>query len=455
MSKVIVKYDGSTGLLKNCRKIRNEYYEKDVDCFFVNGKWNRIDNGLIFFDYRDSNWKRKADFNTVLDYIDETTNKKILVDDENVIMANKNYYLNAEVAFKHGLKESINSENYVSVEKIERKGIGCKYGPLKYNLNTNKIDKLNEQYVKLFDDPIPRNVFLSKFLRNYTFGLEFETSNGYIRRSKLHRHGVVPLLDGSLRKSDGTEPFEFTTIPYQGIKGIKTIESFTEVLDLHCEFDLTCSLHIHVGNFEMNTKSKIVSFYKLLTDIQNDVFKMFPAYKLDPSLINKDKNYCKLLPKIDFSNLQKDTKISTIDYYTSIIYTALTGYTMSNDYNFSNTADILGGSQKWNIQGRYSWVNLISLFFNPRKTVEFRVHEPTFNKTNVVNWLLLIISILEYCNKNESYILQNKVSLDNIFKFSDYGQGLKNYYNDRVSFYNERNSKKDFTRLYDKTYNIL
>ena len=455
MSKVVVKYDGSTGLLKNCRKIRNEYYEKNVDCFFVNGKWNRIDNGLIFFDYRDGTWKKKSEFITVLGFVDETKNKKLLVDDENVVMAFKNYYLNAEVAFKHGLKESINSENYVSVDKVEKKAIACKYGPLKYNLNSNHIESLNKQYTEFFNDPIPRNVFLSKFLRNYTFGLEFETSNGYIRQSKLKKHGVIPLLDGSLRKPDGTEPFEFTTIPYQGIKGIKTIESFTEVLDLHCEFDLSCSLHIHVGNFEIDSKSKIVSFYKLLLDIQDDVFKMFPAYKLNPNLIGKEKNYCKLLPKLNFNNLKKDNKLSTIDYYASLIYTTLTGYTMNNEYNFANTADILSSTQKWNIQGRYSWVNLMSLFFNPRKTVEFRVHEPTFNKTHVVNWLLLIISILEYCNRNESYILQNKVTLNDIFKFSDYGQGLKNYYNDRVDFYKDRNNKNDFNSLYHKTYNIL
>jgi hypothetical protein len=456
MNKVITKYNGEKAVSKSCRKIKNEFYEKNIDCFLIDGKWNRINNGLIFYDYRDCNWKRKANYEIVKGFIDETSNLYEMVYDESTIRIGSQFILNNEVALKRGFKESINSEKIIKASEIEKKGIKDSYGPLKYSLGDSVLRRLHSEYEDSFKDEVKNDIFLSKFLRNYTFGLEFETSNGYIRKSKLRHHGVIPLLDGSLRKDDGLEPFEFTTVPYQGLKGVTTIESFVDVLNVHCEIDLTCSLHIHIGNFKVNTNSKIVSTYKLFQDIQDDMFKMFPRYKLKPSLIDKSKNYCKLLQPIDFSPLGSNKgKISTIDYYASHIFTSLTGKTMDQDNNFAKSIGNMSGTSKWNIPGRYTWVNLISLLLNNRRTVEFRIHEPTLDKTHVVNWLLFNISILDYITNNESHILQNKVTLEDIFKYSDYGNGLRSYYKDRCNFYSKMNNENDYYSLYNKPFKII
>jgi len=450
--KTITKYNGKPAFLNDCRKIKGEFYEKDIDCFFVDHKWNRIDNGLIAFDYRDGKWKRKASFNFVTGYVDSSDEKKTFTVDENVINKNSSYFLNENVLMQHGYVESINSEKFLKKEQSNTKGIGAKYGNLSYNLKQIDIETLSQSHKEIFKKDI-KDPFLSRFLKDYTFGLEFETSNGYIRNRKLQEHGVKPLLDGSLRKPDGTEPFEFTTIPYSSTNGVATIKSFCEVLDLHCEFDLTCSLHIHLGGFAKD-RTSVLKLYKVLQDIQPFIFKMFPKYKKNPNYIDKRKNYCQFLPTIKEYQLFKDSYAQAEDVVSSRIFTILTGKQLSSKANFKQSSSLFEGTSKWHISGRYMWVNIIPLLFGKSETVEFRIHEPTFNPNLVINWLLMTISILEYA-KNTDNVLTKKVTLEDIFKDSIYGSQLSKYYRDRVSFYNKCNSKEDYKTLYSEDFKIV
>lgn len=441
--KKVIKFNGEEAFRKDCRKIKGQFYEKNVDCFLIDGKWNRIDNGLIAFDHTLQKWVR----------INEFLHKGYLEDGcvgyfshhDDIVKAGSNIFFNEMAADNAGYKPSINSEKWVPKDRVEKKAINAKYGKLPYNMNSDAIYNLTEKYNELFNKDI-KDVYLRKFLEGYKFGFEFETNNGYIRVKELQKHGIAPLLDGSLRWPDGTEPYEFTTIPYQGTKGVASLMSFCDVLDTHCTFNTKCSVHVHISGYPIDRIS-VMALYKLLYDIETDVFKMFPAYKKDPNLIGQGKNYCNQLPNI-FRNI--DIRKLGYKNYTNALssrmFRALTDRDLSDEWNYANGLELFAHTNKWNIPGRYRWVNLIPLLFSNYNTVEFRIHEPTFDKGSIVNWLIFCITLLKYAENNTDNIFKSRVKLTDILKQSDYAN-LVNYYNTRVDFYQDATKKGKFNDL--------
>lgn len=444
----VIKYDGNKALRKNCRRINKKFYEKNVDCFLINGKWNRINNGLIAFDNETQKWVRKDQVELVEGFIGKGKKGFFTRTDKNVKSHNA-FYLNEDVAISNGLVESLDSEYFVSKSTTRKKGINANYGKRGYNMTDGDISSLSKSHKELFNGSL-RNPKLMKFLRGFNFGFEFETANGYIRKQKLKVHGVKPLLDGSLRK-DGIEPFEFTTIPYNGTKGVAAVRSFCDVLNMHCTFDHRCSLHIHISGHSTQRKD-VLRLYKILYDIQNEVFQMFPMYKTNPEYIGKSKNYCQKLEKIiksDF-DIEKDLNPAL-----SRLFRTLTGKQLSSDTSFSTGYKLFEGTQKWNIPGRYRWVNLIPLLFGKSKTVEFRIHEPTFDKNAVTNWLLFCISILKYSMNADDRVFNKKVTLSNILSNSEYGKDLEQYYISRVKQYEAFNKKEQFNKFSKENIEIV
>lgn len=437
----VVKYNGKKALRSNCRRINKQYYEKNIDCFLINGKWNRIDNGLITFDYETSKWVRKDQTNLREGYVNKTDLGLFSPSDNNVSDTNGVWYINEDVAISRGLVESLNSELFVPKTSKRTKGIKGDYGKRGYNISNQDINYLTNEFNKRFFGSL-RSPKLMRFLRGYKFGLEFETANGYIRKKKLLEHGVKPLLDGSLRK-DGVEPFEFTTIPYSGTKGVAAIKSFCNVLDLHCTYDHRCSLHIHISGHSTKRKD-VLRLYKILYDIQQEVFEMFPYYKLEPSVINKTKNYCQKLPNIFKPNFEIDEDLNPC---LSRLFKVLTNYNLSDEYNFKTGHQLFENTSKWNIPGRYTWVNLIPLLFGQSKTVEFRIHEPTFNEDAVVNWLLFCITILNFSSNSDDGVFKNKVNLLQILNNSEYGTELEQYYTNRAKQYSKFNNNQEFYKF--------
>lgn len=214
--------------------------------------------------------------------------------------------------------------------------------------------KYTDRFEKNYKPNITENVKkYSPLLKNYTFGLEFETIRGYIPDDKMNILPLIPLRDGSI------SGLEYVTTPLKGELGLQaTVDSVSE-LNNKTEYDTSCALHYHIGNIP-RTPEFILAFYKTISFFQDEIFSMFPLYKKYNFGV-KRKNYSKpfpfnkinslLEPSIDIKNSEQVIKnFNVIFKYLS------EGYDFSD---YSNNLDNVKehprdphGNQKWNINTR-------------------------------------------------------------------------------------------------------
>lgn len=248
--------------------------------------------------------------------------------------------------------------------------------------------------------------------------MEFETRNGSLIEQSLGKLGLVPLRDGSLRLDNGLEPYEYATVPLAGAKGLTTIKYICEELNKRCEFDNSCSLHIHLGNVKYDEIS-IIAYYILIQGIQEELYSIFPMYKRSESkYLGKPKDYNSPLPNIGLltNNLFKKKYESNIEFnidvqkYFSKIISFLTSdnYSEWEGWNTNRTNHPLG-STKWNIQSRYHGFQFNNLVFSNTRTLEARLHPGTFNYVKITNWLFICVAIVIYAEKYSKEIISRKL----------------------------------------------
>lgn len=461
----VTKYNGKQALRENCRKIHGEYYEINVDCFRVDGKWNRINNGLIVKDHETNTWhnaKRLTENRThlfglvgvengtpLLGYFSPSNKnvkiyceKEIAFDGENdsvYIYKNKTLtrckfientkikpelqknslnVLDSSLVKDFGLVKALSTDILVPTPDVDKKfsrffkkDLGPGYGNLNYN-SDNTLDTALQKFERFYSPSKNINNFrnYARLLEGLTFGIEFETSNGYVPKDKVEKLGLIPLKDGSLRKPNGDEPYEFATVPFSGTKGISALHDIMNELSYHCEIDSKCSLHIHFSGLPVN-KRFAVSLMSLTTKLQDDIFKMFPYYKTeDPE---GRKNYCKKFSKNDFliSKLpnKKANKDQLEDYinnnFAKIFNFASCGHNVGHEFNIVNAQHPINQA-KWHIGSRYYWINIVPFLFKKSRTVEFRLHSATLNRAKVFNWMLICNAILRYAERRPLEILR-------------------------------------------------
>ena len=218
---------------------------------------------------------------------------------------------------------------------------------------------------------------LSKYLK-YTFGLEFETSCGYIPENLCFRDGLIPLRDGSIGG------LEYSTVVLDGNKGLNLLKQQTDTLNKHTFYNKECALHIHLGGFPVNEKY-IFTLYCICVCLERNLIEFIPRYSFKTSLYKKtEKDYCNELPRVGtFSQLYQ--------------------YIAEKKYNGSliepHPHDI-ERNHKWDCHSRYVWCNLLNMVcFDKCKTVEFRFLRPTFNFNKIYLWLAIFNGILLYAEK--------------------------------------------------------
>ena len=226
--------------------------------------------------------------------------------------------------------------------------------------------------------------------------LEYETDSGIIPEYLIHKHKLVPCRDGSVTG------FEYVTIPHNGEEGLLYLIRNCQILKKHCSISPRDALHLHLGNYPI-TKADIASLFLTCKMLQNSIYKMFPLYQASTEHF-KNRNYCSPLPPIGRSDTD------TIETVFNKIYEYLSGGTRSFDkFGHPNHPMDESGRHKWYISIRYLWANLIPLIWGTTKTVEFRVHTPTFNPNKILNWIAITMGILEYSRRYKSSIITNKI----------------------------------------------
>lgn len=238
-----------------------------------------------------------------------------------------------------------------------------------------------------------REYKLGNFLK-YSFGLEFETSQGYIPEDICFRDGLIPLRDGSI------SGIEYSTVILNGNEGLSLLNQQIETLKRYTSFNKECSLHIHIGGFPLDS-NKIYFLYRICKHIEEELEDLVPPKTFRTSEYKANgKDYCKLLGS-----------------YRSFdqMYEHIVGRKFFKDFTQPHPND-LRREAKWRIPTRYYWVNFVNILcYKVNKTIEFRFLRPTYCFNKILIWLYIFNAILSYAEKATS-IDECMVTLETIIK---------------------------------------
>lgn len=216
---------------------------------------------------------------------------------------------------------------------------------------------------------------------HYTFGLEFETSQGYIPEDICFRDGLIPLRDGSI------SGIEYSTVILKEESGLQLLYQQLQTLREYTNFNKECSLHIHLGGFPLNP-DKIFRLYQICYSLESDLSCLLPKYTFNTSKYkDNNKNYCK-----------------SLDCYGTFkqMYSSLVGREFYNSLEQPHPCDV-NRNRKWQISTRYFWCNFINILcYKVNKTIEFRFLRPTYNFNKIVLWLYIFNAILKYAEGEDN-----------------------------------------------------
>lgn len=429
--KLVIAVDGKKYPIDECRKIKGEYYKigniaiKDSgNCYYINDKYYKYNTGYIVYDYRLNKYVIKNSMVIVENGIVSLENDKPIFGSFSKNNLYENIFLNIKGNLHLCISDDIfkNSFNYreslkdgIFYERTQCDSIHFITPQPVDNIYKRSLSYDCSKYLnKAIKDYefINKNIEISEtinkygdFIKDYTFGFEFETIKGCIPERINKKLGLIPVRDGSIKG------LEYVTIPLSGKKGLESLKDCIYELNKRTVYDNDCSLHVHIGNIP-RTKEYILALYKILCLLQDDIYNLFPIYKKENYGVKK-KCYTKPFP-IKTTLLKMDRKINNknINKNFNILFNYLS---MGHDFeDYDNDLDQISshpsdpqGNGKWNIKTRYHAFNLIPILFGNKQTVEFRIHTPTFDINKIFNYLVLCTSILEYVKINQNNILSN------------------------------------------------
>lgn len=402
MKNSVETFDGSMADRTDCRKIGGSFYEKNRQCFLMSdGRWHRIGNGQMVLDILQDKYVLKSEADLVFGFVGCGKGKpkegyfssKLAV--EKVVASDGTVFTSEEVALQCGYIERLSDNKYYPLSTISKKeaaikAIGGKYKEFGINYGARpNIGLFSGTHNQRYKPRVSVPKILKDNLNDITFGVEFETANGFISEDKVLRLGLIPLKDGSLRH-DGVSPFEYTTIPLSAKNnGLETLIECCQTLKKYTAISHQCSLHIHVGGINLN-RNYLVAAYKLIQALQDEIYNIFPTnYRYTSDHGFKEKDYCR--PLLD------SLGDSSIENQFNTMLSILGGN--RNDFcgiGQSNHPSDNHGDRKWQVSDRYRGVNFIPTIWGGSGTTEFRMHNPTQDEDKVINWLFILRAILRY-----------------------------------------------------------
>ncbi len=496
-AKVVETVNGIKEYRTNCKFIKGAYYIKGVDCFEIENTWYRKTSGFISFDNETQEWfiskdRRHGRKEGIVGFTEEGTPIQGFFSSNpyNNCVAYINggipkWVINSDILLENGYIEDLSTGEWWlrrevgdnSFKKMTTIRKTKNYTNKGYNIEDN-VDEFKEK-IQLFENyntPLSKDVRkFARLLGDVTFGIECETYQGNIPDRIQNRLGLVCCRDGSIGG------LEAVSVPMKGAKGLQNVSNIGVALSKYCDSDVNCSYHIHIGNLNLS-RAELVAMYMLCYNIQDDIFKMFPYYKTDPSGI-KHKNYNKKLKKLGIYKL-KDTSKEGFNVYVDEVYEKIftflsEGMPPCQDNNRKLHEHPV--KNKWDrVNSRYFWVNFQNVLFSSRETTEFRVHQNTLNPIKMVNWLFMCVAIVRYGQANiKSIILgENNATMDDIldyyknsFKRNGHAEllsgYLKAYYRERCDYFtkayalgdkiglNDLKIDKHYTFRYNNTTNLF
>jgi len=476
MKKVFIKtFDGMEILKSKARKIGESFYIPNRSCFKIGNRWYPINSPSIALNVETNQYDLKSNLQgAVIDF--DKDMYPIFGYISKRVFADEYIQFYGKIKKKKGddKTDSIAQVCLASMDLVKKYNLYLDRANLVYMFEKCSTAKSNKKYNYRFlqgerirnytwdGSKITRRVIeryeeanfpiqpgyykLAKVLGNLSFGLEFETIYGTIPSWELFDLGLIPVRDGSI------SGYEYTTIPLKGAKGLQTIENICLALNKYCEFDFSCSLHIHFGN-TFKDKIFITAFYAAACQLQQEVFDLVPFFKRNQrEFLGSSKEYCKMLPLLNIGNYSKED-ITDIENFKgkvltdmNILYKFLSGgYDLGRYNNRDHHPEDIDDRRKWQREARYHWVNLIPLVFKKDGTIEFRIHHSTYNPELIINWLFICASIIKYVEKHPHDILSKSslITLEDTINVFAAGNAKKSGF--RTDLVNTLLKHKDFT----------
>jgi hypothetical protein len=405
---------------KKYRRIQGELYEENRSVFLIEGKWRRIIAPGIYIDMYNKVSKIPDDVPLIKCLIGRDKNNNLIFTkmdsrcyNKIMVLINNNgifeyYWAWPDLCLENMDLKFNNCRNFyyessISKSELDTFSKSFKYeSPFIYN-SYDLIDlyeKIKENVFK-DDEKITINPMIEEYLKDVTFGIEFETSKiKFVPNDILMKYGLIPLRDGSIRG------YEYTTIPLTGTEGIQDLYYICKALKENCEYDKSCSVHIHMSIKGMPKKDIkfIERILNLGFQIQNEIYEIVPEYKYCNYNHEKEKNYTKPIPALSLESLYvtetKDEETNKVEVEKkNIPQTSIVSFLIG-----TNDDSILikgvhpsnpDNQHKWNIKERYFWLNTIPYFFN-NGTIENRMMEATFDFQTILDWILLTASLIKF-----------------------------------------------------------
>lgn len=228
----------------------------------------------------------------------------------------------------------------------------------------------------------------------FTFGLEFETSSGYIPQHICFENGLIPLRDGSI------SGVEYSSIVLQGNRGLNLLLQEIETLKKYTLHDKECSLHMHIGGFPVSSQLIFV-LHVVFAIFQNELLKYCPLWTFESGRYKRTgKNYCKQIPI--FKNFDQFYEFVAGKKYEGSLY-------QPHPYDEDR-------HQKWHINSRYFAFNFVNLMcYESPKTIEFRFLRPTYNFYEIETWLLVFSALIHFAIKISTECRAD--DYDTVFKY--------------------------------------
>lgn len=424
----VITIDGTIFPKKECRKIKSVYYklgDKKVEdsgqCYCINGKYYKYNTGYIVYDHRIKEYVIKKDSLLIEGIINITENGPIYGYYSKEDKPEEAVFLAYDGASRTAINSSIIKDSIYTQEclssgyyfmrqekpcvyyfKINKINQGIKnalpYDARNYYGFNEAIDRYEHEKKKIEESATILKY--GKFVKDYTFGLEFETVLGEIPGNVCNKNGLIALRDGSIGG------LEYVTVPLSGTKGLQTIVNVCNELQLRTTYDDSCSVHFHIGNVP-RTEEFFISLIRILSLVEDEVFSMFPIYKRKNYGV-KRKCYTKPFPfaPLLLSMDRIITKENAGKNFSKLYEYLSTGNEYPGDLSKvkAHPSDP-DGQGKWNIKTRYHWVNLIPLLFGNKQTIEFRIHTPTNDYNKIISFLYLCIAIIDYAKELQESIL--------------------------------------------------
>ena len=281
------------------------------------------------------------------------------------------YFMDDDVARDRDYEYCESSDDYLHVDDIQESSSEWD--------NTSDTANLCKKYRKTFGMP-------------YTFGVEIETSSGYLEfDSSLNAKAVY---DGSINGK------EYVTGCMSGDGGVNMLQRICQEISHTCYVDSSCGVHVHIGGANFNRRFSISSVM-LGVMLEKEIFSMMPPSRLKSS-------YCLKIPDKFYKLRTINKRLYPRTYKRMLNLLAEYVHVEGSEFSKNNNKKLSHPGGRY-ASSRYKWLNLNNCSYNRTgpNTIEFRCHGGSKDFTKIYNWLLICMCFVKYVENNSRDIINS------------------------------------------------